>query len=70
MGDELTLTPDGCALLVIDVQERLIAAMPEPARASVERNLITLEDWQIHGNNQAADNYPKYRHNKWLQQRG
>ena len=28
VGDELTLTPDGCALLVIDVQERLIALRP------------------------------------------
>lgn len=42
MGADLDLTPDGCALLVIDVQERLIAAMPDSARASVERNLITL----------------------------
>lgn len=42
MGDELNLTPDGCALLVIDVQDRLIAAMPDGARAAVERNLITL----------------------------
>lgn len=39
---DLTLTPDGCALLVIDVQERLAAAMPDDARAAVERNLITL----------------------------
>ena len=42
MGADLDLTPDSCALLVIDVQERLIAAMPDSARASVERNLITL----------------------------
>jgi nicotinamidase-related amidase len=42
VGDDLDLTPDSCALLVIDVQERLIAAMPNAARAAVERNLITL----------------------------
>lgn len=39
---ELILRPEDVALLVIDVQERLIAAMPEAARAAVERNLITL----------------------------
>jgi nicotinamidase-related amidase len=39
---ELMLRPDDVALLVIDVQERLIAAMPEAAHAAVERNLITL----------------------------
>lgn len=42
MSADLTLAPDGVALLVIDVQERLAAAMPATARASVERNLITL----------------------------
>ncbi len=42
MSADLALTPDGCALLVIDVQERLAAAMPDEARAAVERNLITL----------------------------
>jgi nicotinamidase-related amidase len=42
MSAELALTPEGCALLVIDVQERLALAMPDTARASVERNLITL----------------------------
>lgn len=39
---DLALAPDDVALLVIDVQERLIAAMPDAARAAVERNLITL----------------------------
>lgn len=39
---DLELKPDGVALLVIDVQERLAAAMPDAARAAVERNLITL----------------------------
>jgi nicotinamidase-related amidase len=39
---ELAIRPDDVALLVIDVQERLAAAMPDTARASVERNLITL----------------------------
>jgi nicotinamidase-related amidase len=42
VGADLDLTPDSCALLVIDIQERLIAAMPDGARASVERNMITL----------------------------
>jgi nicotinamidase-related amidase len=42
VNDELALAPRTCALLVIDVQERLAAAMPEAARAAVERNLITL----------------------------
>jgi nicotinamidase-related amidase len=39
---ELTLKPAGTALLVIDVQERLAAAMPEPVRAQLERSIATL----------------------------
>ncbi len=42
MSADLALTPDACVLLVIDVQERLAAVMPDSARAAVERNLITL----------------------------
>ena len=29
---DFRLTPDGCVLVVIDVQERLMAAMPEGIR--------------------------------------
>lgn len=36
------LDPSTLALLIVDVQERLIAAMPADAAAAVERNLITL----------------------------
>ena len=39
---ELTLKPPHTALLVTDVQERLAAAMPEPIRAQLERNLAVL----------------------------
>ena len=39
---ELVVRPDQVALLVIDVQERLAAAMTDDARDRVERNLITL----------------------------
>jgi len=42
MSADLSLAADDVALLVIDVQERLAAAVSTPARASVERNLITL----------------------------
>lgn len=40
--DELIVRPPRTALLVIDVQERLAAAMPEAVRAQVERNLASL----------------------------
>ena len=40
--DELTVKPPRTALLVIDVQERLAAAMPDAVRAQLERNLATL----------------------------
>lgn len=40
--DELTVRPPRTGLLVIDVQERLAAAMPEPVRAQLERNIATL----------------------------
>lgn len=36
------IDPSAVALLVVDVQERLIAAMPPDVAAQVERNLITL----------------------------
>lgn len=36
------LDPSTLALLIVDVQERLIAAMPADAAAAVERNLVTL----------------------------
>ena len=36
------LDPSTLALLIIDVQERLAAAMAPDAAAAVERNLITL----------------------------
>ncbi len=39
---DLALHPDRCALLVIDVQERLAMAMANDVRDRVERNLITL----------------------------
>ena len=40
--DELTVKPPRTALLVIDVQERLAAAMPDTVRVQLERNLATL----------------------------
>jgi len=40
--DALTVRPPRTGLLVIDVQERLAAAMPEPVRTAVERNLAIL----------------------------
>ena len=40
--DELTVKPPRTALLVIDVQERLAAAMPDAVRVQLERNLATL----------------------------
>ncbi len=40
--DHLTVRPLRTALLIIDVQERLAAAMPDLVRAQVERNLATL----------------------------
>ncbi|HVV86356.1 MAG TPA: isochorismatase family protein [Kofleriaceae bacterium] len=40
--DELTVKPPRTALVIIDVQERLAAAMPEAVRAQVERNLAAL----------------------------
>lgn len=39
---DLTLRPPRTGLLVIDLQERLAAAMPEPIRAAVERNVAIL----------------------------
>ncbi|MBK9037327.1 MAG: isochorismatase family protein [Myxococcales bacterium] len=36
------LDPSTLALLIIDVQDRLVAAMPAEVAATVERNLITL----------------------------
>ena len=39
---DLGLRPDRCALLVIDVQERLAMAMPVDVRDRLERNLISL----------------------------
>lgn len=41
-ADDLTVKPSQTALLVIDVQERLAAAMPEAVRAQLERNVATL----------------------------
>jgi len=38
----LALTPANCALLIIDVQERLAGVMPEPVRHQVERNVSIL----------------------------
>ncbi|MGE3632139.1 MAG: isochorismatase family protein, partial [Sandaracinaceae bacterium] len=40
--DKLSLRPDGTALLVIDVQDKLAAAMPEDGRARTLRNLSSL----------------------------
>ncbi len=40
--DDLTVKPPRTALVVIDVQERLAAAMPDAVRAQVERNLAAL----------------------------
>lgn len=40
--DALTLSPRRAALAVIDIQERLFAAMPEPAREQLERNVVIL----------------------------
>ncbi len=42
IADDLTVKPSRTALLVIDVQERLAAAMPEAVRAQLERNVATL----------------------------
>ena len=42
IADDLTVKPSHTALLVIDVQERLAAVMPEPVRAQLERNVATL----------------------------
>ncbi len=42
IADDLTVKPSHTALLVIDVQERLAAAMPEAVRAQLERNVATL----------------------------
>ena len=41
-GRRLRLTPSKCALLVIDVQTRLAAAIPEGVMASVEKNIRIL----------------------------
>ncbi len=40
--DTLTMRAPGTALLVIDVQERLAAAMAEPVRVQLERQVATL----------------------------
>ena len=40
--DTLTIRPPRTALLVIDVQERLAAAMAEPVRVQLERQVATL----------------------------
>jgi nicotinamidase-related amidase len=39
---ELTIDPSRAALLVVDVQERLAAAMPADERAAVQRNVLIL----------------------------
>ncbi|HTM21071.1 MAG TPA: isochorismatase family protein [Kofleriaceae bacterium] len=40
----LALEPARAALLIIDIQERLAAAMPEEARAAAERNVALLAE--------------------------
>lgn len=40
--DDLTLSPRRAALLLIDIQEKLAAAMPDAVREQLERNVVIL----------------------------
>ncbi|MCG8557523.1 MAG: isochorismatase family protein [Proteobacteria bacterium] len=58
---ELAIKPDGTALLVVDVQEKLVAAVPEPLRAPMLRNLeLLLEGARMLGlKTFVTEQYPK-----------
>jgi len=43
-GRRLRLAPSNCALLIVDVQQRLAAAIPEGVMAGVEKNIKILID--------------------------
>ncbi len=58
---ELTLRPERAALLIVDIQERLVAAMPDKVAQQVERNVTILCELarRFHMPVVVSEQYPK-----------